>query len=278
MLSTFQTACGHHDCLPSLVENLFDDWTITYFGMEHVVLPNTAEVISNFIVYLRVGDEQHLDYVDILKNVHLLVSTHWTICVQKLNQSLELKPDFYHPMEVAFVLNHQSVKRDNSECLPTNVANYANVKVVPAWTLDKQVEDSDLPLNTNEQSVYYLQDNILPCKATYLSKLGTDFIYMWPRRHIGHINKMHYCHQIFLKTNEFQLLYNGQLVYYLKRKRYLLKGEFRIHRDVMTRDILGVFICVEDFLLNSAPVLHITIGVIITIAFCVLACNIIHIR
>ena len=271
-VSTFLTACAYHyDCLPSIVETLPDDWTVLYCGMETMFVPKTGNVISKFIVYLKPGEDQALDFVDILWYAHVLVSTNWIIRSRNLNLTIDLVPEFFHPMEVAFILKHHG-KTANHESLQTYIANHAQVKVVAAWTLEYQVKKCDLPLYINDQSVYYLKEDIFP-ETAYFSKHGTDFIYKWPRQHTGQINKMYYCNQILLKTNEVKLLCNEQIVYYMKPKRYMYLGEFRIHRDLMTRKMLGVFICVEDFLNNNnGPIVRTSSFVVITLIFmCLLA-------
>jgi len=232
-------------CMPRKPTTKLFDWQIVVLGIESEETIHEAKLMVLLCLNTTQEDLEKGDIRDIVLRDTLQMTTQdWYLYLNGRNVSL--KPNFFLPIGIVQWPEY------------VESPDIGDITAVPAWLYGQEKDNITDQLHTTTQSIVYVD-------FTQIALTTSSSIYN--TANVNHITEMHYCNQILLRNDEYQLLYNNQILHIISTNHYLYLGQFKVHKDAETRKVVGVYVCIENThfkpMTSLSRSLHMTTGIIL---------------
>ena len=130
------------------------------------------------------------------------------------------------------------------DVMPTNSPEPVKrsvIRVIPMWAYDGNLEALQKELVFKQLDVVYTHEDVIITKFYHIVTISDP-------AYINHFTELHFCNRIVLRSDEFRLLYDDRILYYIPKNRYFYIGEFSLVHDPVTfnKTSIGAYVCVEN--------------------------------
>jgi len=241
---TFNASClenKKYNCLPkydSSNDARLRRWEVILLAVESdptIYNESKYTTITGFVVYVGyTGREDTRGRENALFGVEQLIRSIWYLDL--IGKTVSMTARFYKPIEL---VEPERLNWLNYSSEPN--VNYPYSTVIPLWAYGIDLKALPQELVVRQLDVMYRHEKVSIIRNPLIVSISDP-------AYVNHFTELHFCNRIFLRSDEFNLLYEDKILYYIPKDSYLFIGEFSLVHDLGTfiRKHIGAYICVEN--------------------------------